>query len=201
MRTLKKSIEAAKVEHRPWSEELCELLRNYRATPHCTTGRPPATVLNNRPIRAKLPEAPSDKRDPASIGRRDALGKSKMKKFADNKAWVKPSNLSEGDKVIVKRDPSHKKSSAPYDTETYIVTQHKGTMITAKREGKEITRNSSFFKKVDPSIPTNAEQTDDELASSTPDVATGKNPEPPSPGRRYPLRSSRRPPSHLKDFV
>ena len=94
-----------------------------------------------------------------------------MKKFADNKARAKPSNLSEGDKVIVKRDPSHKKSSAPYDPETYIVTQRKGTMITAKREGKEITRNSSFFKKVDPSIPTNAEESDDELALSTPNVA------------------------------
>ena len=201
MRKLKKSIEAAKVEHRPWKEELCELLRNYRATPHCTTGRPPATVLFNRPIRTKLPEAPSHKRDPASIGRRDALGKSKMKKFADNKARAKPSNLSEGDKVIVKRDPSHKKSSAPYDPETYIVTQRKGTMITAKREGKEITRNSSFFKKVDPSIPTNAEESDDELALSTPDVATGENPEPPNPGRRYPVRSSRRLPSYLKDYV
>ena len=201
MRTLKKSIEAAKVEHRHWKEELCELLRNYRATPHCTAGRPPATVLFNRPIRTKLPEAPSHKRDPASIGRRDALGKSKMKKFADNKARAKPSNLSEGDKVIVKRDPSHKKSSAPYDPETYIVTQRKGTMITAKREGKEITRNSSFFKKVDPSIPTNAEESDDELALSTPNVATGENTEPPNPGRRYPVRGSRRLPLYLEDYV
>ena len=74
-------------------------------------------------------------------------------------------------------------------------------MITAKREGKEITRNSSFFKKVDPSIPTNAEESDDELALSTPSVATGENPEPPNPGRRYPARGSRRLPSYLKDYV
>ena len=138
MRTLKKSIEAAKVEHRPRKEELCEVLRNYRATPHCTTGRPTATVIFNRPIRTKLPEAPGDKRDPASIGRRDALGKSKIKKSADNKACAKPSNLSEGDKVIVKRDPSHKKSSTPYDPETYIVTQRNGTMITAKRKERRL---------------------------------------------------------------
>ena len=117
-----------------------------------------------------------------------------MKKFADNKACAKPSNLSEGDKVFVKRDSSHKKIYCP---DSYIVTQRKGTMITAKREGNEIT----FFKKVDPSIPTNAEETDDKLASSTPDVATGKNPEPPSPGCHYPVRSSRRLLSHLKDNV
>ena len=69
-----------------------------------------------------------------------------MKKFADNKARAKPSNLREGDKVIVKRDPSHKKSSALFDPETYIVTQRKGTMITAKREGKVITRDSWYSK-------------------------------------------------------
>ena len=106
MRTLKKIIEAAKVEQRPWKEELCELLRNYRATPHCTTGNAPATALFNRPLRTKLPDVPTAKVDPASIARSDALGKAKMKKHADNKRFVKPNNFSEGDKVIVKHDLS-----------------------------------------------------------------------------------------------
>ena len=80
MRTLKKTIEAAKVEQRPLKEELCELLRNYRATPHCTTGKAPATAIFNRPFRTKLPDVPGGKVDPASIGRSDALRKAKMKK-------------------------------------------------------------------------------------------------------------------------
>ena len=35
-------------------------------------------------------------------------------------------------------------------------------MITAKTKGKEITRNSSFFKPVDPVINVDLEDTDDE---------------------------------------
>ena len=204
MRTLKKTIEAAKVEQRPWKEELCELLRNYRATPHCTTRKAPATVLFNRPIRTKLPDVPTDKVDPASIGRNDAQGKANMKKHADN-------SFSEGDKVIVKRDPPTKKSAPPYDPDPYVITQRKGTMITAKKKGKEITRNSSFFKPVDPVINVDLEDTDDEEIHpnpSIPDAPAADNSQPnnddsetPSPGRRYPTRSSRRPPAYLKDYV
>ena len=203
MRTLKKSIEAAKVEHRPWQEELCELLRNYRATPHCTTGKPPATILFNRPMRTKFPEAPCNKEDPASIRHRDELAKSKMKRYADDKAYVKRSKLAEGDTVMVKRDPSTKKSGTPYDPEPYIVTQRKGTMITAKREGKEITRNSSFFKQLDPDALANTEEPDDnDLTSSTENAPAEENdPEAPDPVRRYPIRSSRKPPAFLKDYV
>ena len=211
MRTLKKTIEAAKVEQRPWKEELCELLRNYRATPHCTTRKAPATVLFNRPIPTKLPDVPTDKVDPASIGRNDAQGKANMKKHADNKRFVRPNCFSEGDKVIVKRDPSTKKSGLPYDPDPYVITQRKGTMFTAKKKGKEITRNSSFFKPVDPVINVDIEDTDDEDIHpnpSIPDAPAADNSQPnnddsetPNPGRRYITRSSRRPPAYLKDYV
>ena len=56
MRTLKKTVEAAKTENRPYKEELCKLLRNYSATPQSTTGKAPATALFNRVMRTKLPE-------------------------------------------------------------------------------------------------------------------------------------------------
>lgn len=67
MRTVKKTVEAANIEQRPWKEELHEMLRNYRATPHSSTGKPPATVLFNRPMRVKIPDIPSSEEDPASI--------------------------------------------------------------------------------------------------------------------------------------
>ena len=154
-------------------------------------------------MRTKLPEAPCNKEDPASIRHRDELAKSKMKRYADDKAYVKRSKLAEGDTVMVKRDPSTKKSGTPYDPEPYIVTQRKGTMITAKREGKEITRNSSFFKKLDPDALANTEEPDDnDLTSSTENAPAEENdPEAPDPVRRYPIRSSRKPPAFLKDYV
>ena len=38
MRTIKKSVAAAKAEGKPWKTELFQLLRNYWSTPHSLTG-------------------------------------------------------------------------------------------------------------------------------------------------------------------
>ena len=198
MRTLKRSIEAAKTEHRPWKEELCKFLRNYRATPHTTTGKPAATALFNRPLRTKLPECPISLVDPASIQKRDQEAKQKMKEYADSKIYVKPSRIAEGDTALAKRDPSYKKSATAYDPEPYVVTTEKGSMVTARREDKEITRNSSFFKSVSPNIGIAAEE-DDLVQETLPTDAQVTEEEPPT--RCYPLRSSRKPPKYHNDYV
>lgn len=108
----------------------------------------PETVMFNRPMRVTLPEAPLPSKDPASLLRQDSLAKKKMKLYADRKAYVVPSDLKENDTVLVKRDPSYKSSGSPYDPEPYRITKKKGSMVTARRDGKEVTRKSSFFKKV-----------------------------------------------------
>ena len=198
MRTLKRSIEAAKTEHRPWKEELCKFLRNYRATPHTTTGKPAATALFNRPLRTKLPECPISLVDPASIQKRDQEAKQKMKEYADSKIYVKPSRIAEGDTALAKRDPSYKKSATTYDPEPYVVTTEKGSNVTARREDKEITRNSSFFKSVSPNIGIAAEE-DDLVQETLPTDAQVTEEEPPT--RCYPLRSSRKPPKYHNDYV
>ena len=131
MRTLKKAILAARTEGKPWKTELCKLLRNYRSTPHSTTGIAPATALFNRPMRNKLPNISQPTNNSSSIADNDQRAKAKMKAYADKKAYVKPSEISIGDTVIVKRDPSAKKSQSPYKPEPYTVSDKKGSMVTA----------------------------------------------------------------------
>ena len=50
MRTIGKVCKCDQVDGKSWKQELyrsmIRFLRNYRATPHTSTGRPPATVLN-----------------------------------------------------------------------------------------------------------------------------------------------------------
>ena len=58
-RTVEKAIRAANVEGKNWKEELDVFLLNYRSTPHCTTGQPPAVLLFGRNIRNKIPEPPT----------------------------------------------------------------------------------------------------------------------------------------------
>ena len=125
MRTIKKPFEAAKVDHQPWKEKLCDLLRNYRATPHMSTGVPPATALFNRPMCTKIPQVTPIQSVDRRIRYKDEVSKNKMKEHADKKSYVKPSNLFEGDKVLAKRDPSHKKSTTPYDPNPYVVRGRK----------------------------------------------------------------------------
>ena len=55
MQPLGKTLRTAKVENRPWQQELNGFLLQYRTTPHSTTGVPPAELLFNRTVKGKLP--------------------------------------------------------------------------------------------------------------------------------------------------
>ena len=82
---------------------------------------------------------------------------------------MKPSELKVGDLVLLKNHNTTK-SNPPYQPEPLIITQHKGSMITAERgQQQKITRNSSFFKK-SPRAPTTAEMEPDH-----PDPTTSQN--------------------------
>ncbi len=56
MRTVKKTMKAAISERKSWNQELQNFLLNYRATPHSSTGVPPATVLFGRDMKTTLPQ-------------------------------------------------------------------------------------------------------------------------------------------------
>ena len=48
------------------------------------------------------------------------------------------------------KQPKQNKLSTPYSPEPYQVIKQKGSMITVKNDDeKEITKNSSFFKKIE----------------------------------------------------
>ena len=87
-------------------------------------------------MRNKLPEEPQPINNSTDIAQGDHQAKIKMKAYADSKPNFKPSNISVGDTVIVKRYPSTKKSLSPYMPEPYAVTERKSSMITAKSGDK-----------------------------------------------------------------
>ena len=67
-----------------------------------------------------------------------------MKRYADKKQYVRPSTIQPGDNMLVK-DTRSIRPLNPYEPIPYAVTHKKGTIITAQRNDKTITRNSSFF--------------------------------------------------------
>jgi len=89
MKTPTKTIKGAQASGRVWKQELYKLLRNYRVTPHCTIGQPPATLLFGRPMHIKLPELARQPANHSIVKGRDAQAKLTMKTYAETRPMSK----------------------------------------------------------------------------------------------------------------
>jgi hypothetical protein len=131
-----------------WKQELYKFLRNYRATPHPSTGVSPSNLIfQGRQFRCRLPETNKSYAD-TDIRMKDADAKTKMKMYADQCLNVSRSSIAVGDKVLV-RQKKLNKFTTPFSDIPYYVIRKKGSMLTARsKNGKIITRNISFFKQL-----------------------------------------------------
>ena len=150
MQTLNKAVRTAVVENKDWRTELNKFLRNYRATPHTSTKIAPSEALMGKVIKTKLPELIKQEEN-SEIILNDQIAKEKMKQ--NLKIKPKPNDICIGDSVLVKQKKENKLTT-PYSPQPMIVTDIKGSMITAKKGGKRMTRNHSHFKRLntDPSV-------------------------------------------------
>ena len=118
-----------------WKQDMYQFLRNYRATPHCTTGVTPATALFGRPIRTKLPNpvvvTNGESHDPVAMRQRDAHQKLKIKTQAESRRTIKDCDIQVGDTVLVKQ-PKRQKLSTPYHPTPLTVTKKHHSMLTAE---------------------------------------------------------------------
>ena len=149
VKTMKKCVKAAKSERKNWRKYMQSFLRNYRTTPHSTTGVAPATLFLKRAVRNKLPQ--STCADPVAeiVRKSDVEQKWKMKYHADRNRYVKPCDLDVGEPVLVKRPFSASKAHAPYESRAMTIVARKGSMRTTRtNQGNKVTRNSSFFKRL-----------------------------------------------------
>ena len=174
MKPLTKAIRSAHVEGKTWRKHLYKFLLNYRTTPHSTTGFAPAELLFNRKVRNKLSQLPSGHTYQlsdlgAKVKENDDRAKLKMKAYANAMVGAKTSSINIGDTVLA-RQRKHNKLSTRFDPFPFRVVHTNGTMITACRNGKYITRNVSHFKVVDPVFQgeesNDEEEEDDDITSS-----------------------------------
>lgn len=152
MKTIGKVIKASIVENLNWEDTIDEFLLSYRTTPHSTTKVSPATLLFKGTFKAWLPELvdsleESDEEVDEIARQNDKHNKEKMARNADIKNNAEDHKLRVDDTVLVKQEVTNKYTT-PFSAQPLTITQVDGTMITAKGEGKQITRNSSHFKKV-----------------------------------------------------
>lgn len=130
--------------------ELNKFVRNYRGTPHTSTGISPSMLMFNRDQTTRLPtmqgEEQSESLEKARVT--DAASKAKAKVYVDKRKSAKHTVFKVGDKVVVKQKMTNKWMSK-FTPRALKVTAVKGTMITAESSsGWSTTRNQSFFKHV-----------------------------------------------------
>ena len=152
-----------------------KFLLDYRTTPHCTTGVPPATAFFGRSLRNRLPAVPAPRCvDDFEMRTRDFEQKANMKRYADNKNYVTPSTIDVGDSVLLK-NTTRSKALTPFQPTPLVIIAKKGTMLTAQRGFQKVTRNSSFFKR-SPRAPlsteTDPDQTELVVEADEPTITT-----------------------------
>ena len=126
-------------------------MRNYRSTPHTTTGIAPSVLLFGEDRTNRLPtgkEKEFTTNDIDKAKETDRANKEKIKDRNDKKrrAWMHDIKLC--DRVLLMRKNGNQFDSK-YDEKPYRVIAVRGTMITASSDIKEktVTRNVSKFKR------------------------------------------------------
>ena len=146
VKILCKLIHTSVAEGKDPREELHKYLLHYRATPHPTTGKSPAEMLNNRKIRTKLPQYFKMNEGPEASQIRKEHDAKKMiqKKNFDKGRRVQQKVVKTGDKILVKQQKSTTKP--PFDPKPYTVVHVDGNQIEAERDGKFRRRDKNSVK-------------------------------------------------------
>ena len=117
---------------------------------HCTTKVAPADLMySGHKFRTRLPIGVTPREHNfEELFQRDLEKKMQMKGYADNKRYVKPSDIQVGDSVLVRREAVNKTTPA-YEAEPLQVQYKKGTRVVTERpDGSSITRTTAHFQKV-----------------------------------------------------
>lgn len=204
-----KAIKTAQIEGKNWKQELYNFLRQYRATPHSSTGYSPYQLLFGREPSTKLPKVQSfignrNQQLDESARQNDATSKATMKRQFDQRNNTCPTDIKIGDFVLKRNDSNNNKLSPAYDPIPYEVINKKGNMITVTNSSKNVTRNSSKFKKVVQSPNHSAlpeqDDTEEDIDIPTAENVNDQNKPILNENNTRPVREKRAP-KYLSDYV
>ena len=151
MKNIGSVIRNSKTEGKNWEQELNSFLRNYRSTPHSSTGVAPSVLLFGANRTNRLPSIIEEARTfdefSALALNNDAVHKAKVKVYTDRKRRAKQHNFKLGEDVIIRQKRQSKTMTAFCQAKLKIIAI-KGSMITVRtEEGKEFSRNASRFRR------------------------------------------------------
>jgi hypothetical protein len=105
----------------------------------------PAELMFRRKLRTKLPELRENVRLDEEMRDKDREKKKKMKGYAD-KRNAKESNLSEGDKVLLRQQRINKWTTE-FESQPYqVIDKHGNSVLVESPEGVQYKRNTTHVK-------------------------------------------------------
>ena len=143
-----KIMAISKHEHIDPEEATYDMLQAYRNPVHPATKLPPYPLLMNRQVRTKLEHFPTETQEnDKEVRERDSQYKRKRKEYHDKRHKTTTHTMTLGDAVIVKSG-NKRKGQTLYEPYIYVVTETKGSQITAKKieDGRTIWWKASNFK-------------------------------------------------------
>jgi transposase InsO family protein len=154
-KNLKKIIQISKSSNLNWRSELNTFLRNYRSTPHSSTGVSPASLVY---ISSNLSRVPCLETPLKGLAARrikqacksDKKSKERVKQYADKRRKAKFHQFKVGQRVLLQKFINQKvydKSESRFERCSYKIEAIKGAMVTIVDEfGYRLTRNAAFLK-------------------------------------------------------
>lgn len=172
---LMKAIRSAVLEQKNWKQAMYQFLRQYRATPHTSTKFSPHHLLFGREPATKLPYITvNDDHDHneihAAARRNDEQAKQTQKTYADHRNRATHNDLQVGDTVLMRNDKKSNKLSTPFSPKPMVITNIKGTAVTAANDKHTIRRNASRFKKMFKPLPVWNKKVEIEKVPDTVDI-------------------------------
>ncbi|KAJ1198807.1 hypothetical protein NDU88_002646 [Pleurodeles waltl] len=145
MRTLNKVLRIAVGKGKNLDCAIFEFLREYRLTPHSTTGVSPSSICIQREVRDTIPHV-----EITTMKQKQVETKLRNRHIHNErisrKRGARMRNLKVGDVVLVKNRHPGGKFKTPFEPEVWTVARVKGTLVTATRKDETVTRNISWFK-------------------------------------------------------
>ncbi|XP_055527166.1 uncharacterized protein K02A2.6-like [Wyeomyia smithii] len=212
-RSILKRLTICQATNGNWIDELNKYLLMYRSSPHSTTEKTPSEMLFGYNIRYRLPTIHQPKNTDEETADRDKQMKEKGKLYADERRNAKPSLISVGDKVLVKKMARPNKLAPYFDPQVFRVLKRKGgdVIVISEETGVKYRRHVSHLQRI-PS--TNAGSTPNSnevdgpsnLYSLNSDIASGSDERSTCLGEPNVSSDSRtrritRQPAYMQDYV
>lgn len=182
-RNINKIIRVASTKQSTWREELYFYIGAYLATPHSSTGIPPAQLIFrfNRTARlvniSKHKDFQKSSLDEIAVGN-DKAAKSHIEIHGNKHLRVTMNDFKIGDLVLLQdlNQKFKRKTNPKRRQELFKIVAINHSMVSAKSmlSDKIITRNSSFFKKTTSNVGDNISVSRAETITGSKDVNNGQ---------------------------